>query len=276
MSSVLLHLLILSAVIVAAIAALRMAPRLGLQFDALPFAGVFGFVGAAFGIVLGMTTFFASQHYAGFRQAAQSEATSLGNAAAMSGAFPRGSGDAVRRQIYCYATDVIEQEWPHMASDNHGLPIVEARQAAAYIVLLRVGRGDPRPTTWYSNAVGASLRAGENRQHRLLLSQPQIPEMLWILIYVGAALTILFTFFFHLKSRRQLAGMMAAVIVMLTAIVAALATLDAPTQGPLGLQPDAMRAEQRLLADTISPRPKDPARYCRAVPTPSPGASTLG
>ena len=276
MSSIVVHVLILWAVIVTAIVALRVVRRLGLQLDALPFAGVFGFVGAAFGIVLGMTTFFASQHYAGFRAAAQSEATSLGNVAAMSGSFAPRTGNAVRRQIYCYATDVIEQEWPHMAVDNHGLPIVEGRESAAYIDLLRVGRGDPRPANWYANAVGSSLRAGENRQHRLLLSQPQIPVMLWILIYVGAALTVLFTYFFHLASRRQLAGMMTAVIVMLTAIVAALATLDAPTQGPLGLQPDAMRAERRLLAEIISPTPANPTRYCRALPTPSPRTATLG
>src|SRR4051794_30681654 len=245
MSPVVVHVLILWGVVVASVAALWAVGRVGLQIKELPFAGVFGFVGAAFGIVLGMTTFFASQHYANLREAAQSEATTLGNVAAMSGSFAPKQGNALRRQIYCYATDVINEEWPEMGSHERGAPIVERRQRAAYLLLLQVGHSEPRPVTWYANAVGGSLRVGEDRQRRLLLSQPQIPGNLWILIYVGAALTILFTVFFHLKSRRQLGGMMAAVIVMLTAITAVLAGPDAPTGGPPSLQPGANRAAQQ-------------------------------
>jgi hypothetical protein len=267
-SPVLAHVLILWGVVAVVLVSLRVAKRVGFTAGHLQYAGAFGFIGAAFGIVLGLTTFFASQHYANFREAAETEATKLGNAAAMSEAFPPVSGAAVRRQIYCYATDVIDKEWPTMASHARGAPSVEARQAAASVQLLRAGRANPQPASWYNNSLTALLDAGESRQQRLLLSQAQIPSTMWILIYVGAAVIVLFTYFFHLKSRRQLRAMMAAVVLMLTVIIGVLAGLDTPTDPPLALDPDAMIAEQRLLATTVSPPPTDPARYCAAVPAP--------
>jgi hypothetical protein len=77
-NSVLLHLLILWAVVAVVLAAIYGSRRGGIEFEGLKYAGIFGFVGAAFGVVIGMTTFFASQHYAEVRQAAEHEATALG------------------------------------------------------------------------------------------------------------------------------------------------------------------------------------------------------
>src|SRR3954471_20844669 len=167
MSPVVVHVLILWGVVVVSLAALLGVRRLGLAIKELPFAGVFGFVGAAFGIVLGMTTFFVTQHYADLREAAQSEATSLGDVVAMTSTFPPKDRVAVSAQAYCYATDVIDREWPNMAHDVNGAPIVDGRQRAIYLELLNVGRRHvPRPTNWYWNAITSSLQGGEARQKR--------------------------------------------------------------------------------------------------------------
>lgn len=243
---------------------------MGLELGGLRYAGVFGFVGAAFGVVLGMTTFFVTQHYADLREAAQSEATGLGNIAAMTGSFPARDGLAIRRQIYCYATEVIDQEWPNMVDDENGSTIVERREGAVYLTLLKTGRpAVPKPTNWYTNAVASALDSAQDRQKRLLLSQPEIPNVLWFLVYVGAGLIILFAYFFHRESPRQMLGMFAAVLVMLTAVIGTLAGLDAPTEDPIGLQPHAMEAEQELLGEAVHADVRDPEAFCRTVPTPN-------
>ena len=114
MNSVLLHLLILWAVLAAALGLLWLLKQLGVSLAPLPYAGVFGFIGAAFGVLLGLMVFFASQHYMTVRTAAQGEATQLGTIDAMSGAFPASAGSVVRRDLYCYVTEVIDAEWPAM------------------------------------------------------------------------------------------------------------------------------------------------------------------
>jgi hypothetical protein len=266
-----LHLLILWGVIALALTFLWAAPRLGLELGALKYAGVFGFIGAAFGVVLGMSTFFASQHYANLRDAAQSEATGIGQVVAMAGSFPPANHAAIARQVFCYTTEVVEQEWPQMSDHPDGLPVVYARERAVYLHLLRVGRGKPPPlpSNWYSNAVSSGLQAGQDHQRRLLLARPEIPGVMWILIYVGAFVIVLFAFFFHRTTKRELAGMMVAVTIMLTAIVGVLAGLDSPTEQPFALGPEAMEAEQRALAPTVHGDTSNPERFCRTVPVPT-------
>jgi hypothetical protein len=61
---VVLHVLILWGVLAVALGTLWLLSRLGVSLAGLPYAGVFGFIGAAFGVVVGLTTFFASEHYA--------------------------------------------------------------------------------------------------------------------------------------------------------------------------------------------------------------------
>jgi hypothetical protein len=145
-------------VVAVAVALLLIAPRVGIQLGRLRYAGVFGFIGAAFGVVVGMTTFFASQHYQNFHEAAENEATGLGDVVAMTGSFPQRDRIAISRQVYCYATDVIDQEWPRMDEEPNGVSIVEGRERAVYLELLPVGRAVPEPQNWYSNAVSSAKR----------------------------------------------------------------------------------------------------------------------
>jgi hypothetical protein len=194
MNSVLLHLLILWAVIAVVLATIFIVTRRGVKFQGLRYAGIFGFVGAAFGVVIGMT--------------------------------------------------------PSSPRSTH-------------------------PESWYSDALRASLDAGEQRQDRLLLTQPQIPTPLWILIYVGAALIVVFAFFFDLSSRTQLAGMVLAVTLMLTAVLGVLAGLDSPTEEPFGLEPKAMEAERALLAVDVDTHGQSPAAFCAALPVPKTEPSSL-
>jgi len=267
MNSVLLHVLILLAVLAAALGLLWLLRQLKVSLAPLPYAGVFGFIGAAFGVVLGLTVYFASQHYMTVRTATQGEATQLSTISAMSGAFPARAGSLIRRDVYCYVTDVINDEWPAMEDgDERGSPKVDARLGALYHELLQVGRPNaPEPSTWYSNAVSAAITAAQDRGQRLLLgARAQVPVALWVLIYFGAALMVVFALFFHMESRRQLVWMTVAVIIMLTVLTGVLAALDHPTQRPFGIGPNAMRVLQARLSQGlgISPTLASSAAKC--------------
>jgi len=269
----LLHVLILWAVVAVALGPLWLLRKLGVTLAPLPYAGVFGFIGAAFGVVVGLMVFFASQHYTAVNTAAQEEATQLATIDAVSGAFPARAGSLLRRDLYCYVTDVIHDEWPAMGGgDDRGSPKVDARLAALYSELLRVGRPNvPEPVYWYSSAVTAGITAGQDRGHRLLLgARAQIPDALWTLIYVGAALMVVFAVFFHLEGRRQLVWMTVAVIIMLTALTGVLAALDHPTARPFGIGPHAMRVLQARLGEGLGFPLTDPPLLFRHVLTPPP------
>jgi hypothetical protein len=254
MNSVLLHVLILWAVLAVSLGLLWLLSQLGVSLAPLPSTGVFGFIGAAFGVVVGLTVFFASQHYTAVNTAAQGEATQLATIDALSGAFPARAGSLIRRDLYCYVTDVIDDEWPTMeGGDERGSPRVDARLGALYGELLQVGRPKvPDPSDWYTSAVSAGITAVQDRGQRLLLgARAQIPNALWALIYFGAALMVVFALFFHMESRRQMVWMTVAVIIMLTVLTGVLAALDHPTQRPFGIGPDAMRTLQARLSEDL-------------------------
>jgi hypothetical protein len=273
MNSVLLHLLILWVVIAGTLGAIFVATRAGVTFKGLRPTDIFAFVGATFGVIIGLTTFFASEHYSDLEATAQHEATSLGDVVALSGSFPLVEGARLRGQLLCYATDVIDDEWSK--TDGIGSRSVDDRQSAAYALLLRIGRQDPEPEIWYSNALRASLDTADQRQQRVLLSQPQIPVLLWFLLYVGAALIVLFVCFFHLDRRAHLAGMIVAVVLVLSAVFGVLAGLDTPTEGPLGLDPEAMDAEQTLISQSVDTGGQSPKAFCEGLPVATSASQSL-
>ena len=267
MSPILGHLLILWAVVAVVLVVLHTVHRKRRPFTGLRYAGIFGFVGASFGVIIGMTTFFASQHYSSVQQAAEREATAVGEIAALSGAFRQREGAQIRAQLYCYASDVITDEWPRNTS--RGSPAVEGRERALYVLMLGVGRGNPKPANWYSAAVNSGLTLGQQRQDRLVASSPQVPVPLWMLLYAGAALVVVFAFFFHLEGRGQLFGM------TLSAVVAVLAGLDSPTEGPFGQKPDGMTAVRAGLAKDLPLAARDAKSFCAKLPFPPGEPSAL-
>jgi hypothetical protein len=267
MNSVLFHLLILWGIVAALLIGVYLARRAGIKFAMLENAGIFWFIMSAFGVVIGLTTFFASEHYSDMRDTAQREASAIGIVESMTGAFPAREGALIREQLYCYATEVVDHDWS--ITDGKGSAAVDARVSYIYLLLLAVGKDVPKPENWYSEATSSGLDAGTAREERLLLAEPRIPGVLWALMYVGAALIVVFAFFFHLASRTQLLAMLAAVIVMLTAVVVVLAKLDTPTESPFALQADAMRAERDLIAPDVGAVGQRPAEFCASHPVPN-------
>ncbi|MGZ8512476.1 MAG: bestrophin-like domain [Candidatus Limnocylindria bacterium] len=266
MSHVLLHLLILYALVAVVLVGVLIAKRAGVRFEGLKYAGIFGFIGASFGVVIGMTTFFASEHYANMRDTAQKEASAMGVVDVMTGSFPPREGKLIRIQLYCSATEIIDHEWT--VTNGQGSPEVTRRESYGYVLLLKVGQDPPKPENWYSQATSSGIEAGTARQERLLLAEARIPAILWFLLYVGAGLIVLFAFFFHLSSRPQLAGMLIAVILMLSAVTAVLVALDYPTESPFGLEPTAIQHEQALIGPDVGVGDQSPSAFCAEHPVP--------
>jgi hypothetical protein len=117
--------------------------------------------------------------------------------------------------------------------------------------------------------MGAALDTGVQRQDRLLLAEPHIPTLLWLLIYVGAGVIVVFSFFFHITSRKQFLWMLAAVVLMLSAVVGVLAGLDSPTQAIFGLDPTAMERQRDVIGADANPTGENPTVFCASVPTPA-------
>src|SRR6266511_3031476 len=158
MGSVLGYVLILWGAVVVAGAVVYALRRTGVMAEPPRTIAGINLIGASYGLVLGLMTFFATQHQSAFRETAQDEATAVAQGYVMARSLPSsGEVRSARSQEYCYAEDVIEREWPEMGRGNEkGDPAVNAREGALYSILLRAGLDTPKPRVWYQNAVSSA------------------------------------------------------------------------------------------------------------------------
>jgi hypothetical protein len=196
------------------------------------------FVGFVFGFLLTTLQVFATNHYSDARSEAQSEPTSLVTMYDDLGAFPPHVRSVGHRDIICYMWSVAGGDWK---AQEHG-DIHESPQTVAWGDRLRGFRNSLPQTSPGSSRVSTDLtNADVARQQLLFLAQPQIPTILWVVVFVSGGLLI-FLQVGDSQSKGKIARrtMLAAVIVLMTLEVASLAVLDRPFSPIARIQPTAM------------------------------------
>jgi hypothetical protein len=100
-----------------------------------------------------------------------------------------------------------------------------------------------------TSTVGADLSNADNaRQQLLFLAQPQIPAVLWVIVFISAGL-LFFLQIADSQSQRRIIRriVIGAVVVLMTVEVASLAVLDRPFSPIARIQPTAMTDAIALL-----------------------------
>ncbi len=157
------------------------------------------------------------------------------------------AGADIRGAVTNYLKLAIDDDWPAM---DRGVPGASraARQAldAMYAVLLT-----SEPAERGGNPLVAELLhqfdvMTEARRFRLIASQGNVPSVVWVVLFGGAVVTIVFTFFFgtvNLRAQTMMTGLLATLIfAQLWAIVA----IERPFTGTVKVEPTALA---NVLAD---------------------------
>jgi hypothetical protein len=196
------------------------------------------FVGFVFGFLLTTLQVFATNHYSDTRSQAQSEPTSLVTMYDDLGAFPTHVRTTGRRDVICYMWSVAKRDW---VAQERG-DTQESPETAAWGDRLRNFRNTlPQDSPGASRVSTDLTSAGIARQQLLFLARPQIPTILWVVVFVSGGLLI-FLQVGDSQSKGKIARrtMLAAVIVLMTLEVASLAVLDRPFSPIARIQPTAM------------------------------------
>ena len=213
------------------------------------FTNIVLFVGFLFGFLLTTLQIFATNHYSAARSEAQSEATSLTAMYDDLGVFPSQVRTTGRREIVCYMWSIADSDWKAQErGDTQESPDTLARgdrlrnfRNALPRNTAATQAGSPQVSTDLSNADNA-------RQQLLFLAQPQIPAILWAVVFLSGGLLI-FLQVGDSQSQRKLIRrtVLAAVTVLLTVEIASLAVLDRPFSPIARIQPSAMTDAIALL-----------------------------
>lgn len=256
------HVLILWGVISAAAALGVVVHRRATRDEAPEYQSSLTFVGAAYGLLLGLLVAFAVGHYSDVRHESQAESSSLVALYDTVGVYPHETRDPVRHNLVCYMRSIVQDDWPSMERGNQ----LEARRTLALCDRVRADVrnlpvDDPRQGSASGRAATLITDAGQSRQRLLFFTQPEIPTALWVVIYVGAFLVFLLVVVHYATRPAGRIVALGSVAVLMTVVVGVLATLDQPFGIGARVHPAQMRqAVDLVLADGKNPAILGPCR----------------
>jgi hypothetical protein len=217
------------------------------------FTNIVLFVGFLFGFLLTTLQVFATNHYSEARSQAQSEPTSLVTMYDDLGTFPARVRATGHRTIICYMWSVAEGDWKAQERGD----AQESPATVAWGDRLRNFRNALPQDSPATQEVSADLSNADNaRQQLLFLAQPQIPGILWAIVFLSSGILI-FLQVSDSQSQRKIIRrtIVTAVIVLMTVEVASLAVLDRPFSPIARIQPNAMTDAIALLEAGRSGQP---------------------
>lgn len=155
------------------------------------------------------------------------------------------AGDGLRAGTSAYLVAVIDAEWPAMAAGHESAEATGALNAL-YARLLADRPGDPFGTDLLSEALYQLDQLTQARRARLVMATGVVPDVVWMVLFGGAALTIGFTFFFGTENLRAQSLMTGALALLIFSGLLVIVAIDRPFSGTVIVEPDALAA---VLAD---------------------------
>ena len=193
-------------------------------------------LGTTYAVIIGFMLFAAWADYRAAEQNADVEASCLINLFWSASGLPDAQRDQVRQLAAEYADNMINEEWPAMAKDQ------VSRQASDVVQHMWLVVSQPQPLNASQQVslerVMSELGSiTEHRRIRQLQSQSTLPAILWIVLIVGAVITLLSACLFG--SQKPVLHMLEVVTLalLLSLALVAVADVNRPFRGAVHVQP---------------------------------------
>lgn len=221
----------------------RRAPE-SLFKDPIPMAAVYTVVGTAYMVIVAFVFFVAFESYGGAKSDAEEEATAtlaMFHAALL---FDSPVRERLQAQVVCYAREVIADEWPAMRKGKTS-DVVDARVRALEEAGAGIALEGEKQLAAYEHWFSVNEERRKGRQGRIGQASGLVPDVLWLILIVGALVVIVGVGFFAdgRESRLTQAAMMVAVVGIVVSGLLMVRFLDKPYENKSGsIKPAAMKS----------------------------------
>lgn len=214
--------------------------------DLVAVGAIYAAVYVMFGVTLGFSLLLVWQEYGAARQTAETEAAAVEEVYRLADMLSEPERSRVQDAAVSYVRAVVEEEWPAM---ERGRSSAKA-EALADELRESVQSLDPR-TPAEEGIYSASLTnvddLNEARALRLLDIREGLPPLLWMVLVVGAAVTVSFTFLFGMDTL-WLHGMATGALTALVALILyVISVLEYPFDGDVRVGPEAFELALRAM-----------------------------
>ena len=214
---------------------------------------IYAVLGVAYAVLLGLMVVAVWQDWQAAEDTATEEANELAAVFWLAHYLPESQARDVQELARSYARVVIQEEWPLMRQGK------ASPKAWDLLDELRGSLVELHPTTdaqvvLYDNELQRIHELGDARRARLLKADEGLPAILWVVLLLGGAIVVSFTYLFGLRSTTVHTLMVAALALSIGLVLFTIGALDYPFRGDVRVGPDAFqfvleRFEQSKLSD---------------------------
>ena len=199
-----------------------------------------------FGLSVAFALFLTWQQYNTARQEVHSEAASVEQVYRLAEDLPEPERSKVQELTIAYARSVVEEEWPSMREGR------SSQRAGSLLDELRRTVQDYEPHTdaqggLYDESLAELDELETNREFRLLAVSEGIPYIVWVVLVIGGALTVVFTYLFGIETTWLHAVAVAGLTILVSLNLHVIGVLDYPFNGGVQVQPDAFERVLRAI-----------------------------
>lgn len=263
--------LVASAGMIAAILRVRRhAPEGGYFDDGDRAAGVFGVLATGFALLLGFVIFLAFTKYDGSRAGAEAEALAVVQLFETSQLMPPDARPQLAGEVECYARSVVNLEWPAMQA-GRGFETISPWGLSMFRTLQTIAPGTAAEQSAYDAWLAQTSAREEARRDRLHAAEGVVPQPLWVVLLLSAALVLAYVLFFADSGERAVVqGLMAgSVTAVVVASLLVLSSLNRPYDTDVGgIRPVAMQRSLEIIGSARVALELDDPLPCDAVGQP--------
>jgi Protein of unknown function (DUF4239) len=197
---------------------------------------ILAIVGVVYAVLLAFIAVAVWQNYDGVNTAVDREASLVSNLYRDAAALPDATRSSLRADLDTYLANVIEIEWP---AQRAGRAKKRGWQSLNHFhsILAKVQSANADGAVVQAEMLRALNNLYDARRTRLLSGQGGLNNFVWIILLIGGAITIVFSYFFGVRSllaHFAMTGLLAASLALVFVLMIA---LDKPFRGSLGIDP---------------------------------------
>jgi hypothetical protein len=201
----------------------------------------FAVIGVLYAVLLAFVVVISWERFHDAENALAREAGFAATIYRVAGGLDETSAAALRANLSAYLNSVLNDDWPAMVRGRSSA-VTTRVLSDLYDEVIQI-----RPADLHDSNLQADLLSGLDevtraRRERLIMGEGTVPKVIWFVLFLGAALTISFTFFFgteNLIAQSLMTGILAAIILSAVLVVIA---LDRPYTGAVSVSKEPIHA----------------------------------
>ena len=201
----------------------------------------FAVIGVLYAVLLAFVVIISWERFYDAERALAREAGASATIYRLCAGLDGSSAATVHENLAAYLRSVLADDWPAMVRGRSSA-VTTRVLSDLYEVVARFQPDDLRSSTLQKDLLTQLDELTRARRERLVMAEGTVPPVIWFVIFLGAALTISFTFFFgteNIIAQSLMTGILAAIILSAVLVVIA---LDRPYTGAIVISREPVRA----------------------------------